>query len=46
MSLKSSDRAALDRSGREIEKANRTRLMPVALRLFCNESRTINVPPR
>jgi hypothetical protein len=32
--------------GRTMEKTNTTRLMPVALRLFCEESRTINVPPR
>jgi hypothetical protein len=31
---------------RVIEKTNGTRLMPVALRLFCKESPTISVPPR
>jgi hypothetical protein len=32
--------------GRKVEKTTTTRLMPVALRPFCEESRTINVPPR
>jgi hypothetical protein len=32
--------------GGKMEKTNTTRLMPVALRLFCKESRTANAPPR
>jgi hypothetical protein len=33
-------------TSREIEKTNGTRLMPVALRRFCEESRKAGVPPR
>jgi hypothetical protein len=33
-------------TGGEMEKTNRTRLMPAALRLFYKESRTAGVPPR
>jgi hypothetical protein len=33
-------------TGHEIGKTNRTRLMPIALRLFRKESRKAGVPPR
>jgi hypothetical protein len=32
--------------GGKTKKTNATRLTPVALRLFCKESRMISVPPR